>query len=252
MKSKLEIVINQKDKKRIIYKVVEEQGNRCILSGINYRVKLDVEKKYLEEASIDLIKKEEKEKDKYYLHTKFRRGNKKNLLGTVLHIDTDEEYLNKCVDLYESIGIYVYPMLCDEKDISYNIRNKELDFIPDVIVITGHDYFYGHNKKDIEDYMNTKYYAKAVLDARKKYPNSVIIAGACQSLFEALVARGANFASSPSRKNIHVYDPALIAINVCTTSQKQIVDFCKAGKHIEDFESAFGGVETYGKMKMLY
>ena len=151
MKSKLEIVINQKDKKRIIYKVVEEQGNRCILSGINYRVKLDVEKKYLEEASIDLIKKEEKEKDKYYLHTKFRRGNKKNLLGTVLHIDTDEEYLNKCVDLYESIGIYVYPVLCDEKDISYNIRNKELDFIPDVIVITGHDYFYGHNKKDIED-----------------------------------------------------------------------------------------------------
>ena len=88
--------------------------------------------------------------------------------------------------------------------------------------------------------------------SKKKYPNSIIIAGACQSLFEALIARGANFASSPKRKNIHVYDPAIIAIYSCITSQKEIIDFNKMEKYIEGFESAFGGVETYGKMKLMY
>ena len=37
----------------------------------------------------------------------------------------------------------------------------------------------------------------------------VIFAGACQSHFESLIQAGANFASSPSRVNIHALRPCL-------------------------------------------
>lgn len=252
MKNKLEIVVNKKDNKKILYKIFKEEESEYLLTGINYRIKIKVDKKDIENASDDILNKEKNKNESYFIKQNYRINNKKCLLGTVLHIDTDEEYLNKCIDLYNSVGVYVYPMLCKEENISKDLLNKNLNFNPDVIVITGHDYFYGDNKKDVKNYMNSKYYAEAVLSAKQKYPNSVVIAGACQSLFEILIARGANFASSPRRKNIHVYDPAVIAITVCTTSQKQIVDFEKVGKYISDFKDAFGGVETFGKMKVLY
>lgn len=252
VKKKLEIVTNKKDSKKILYKVIEESENDYLLTGINYRIKTKVEKRDVEKASDNLLNIENTKNESYFIKKNYRLKNKRCLLGTVLHIDTDEEYLNKCVDLYNNVDVYVYPMLCDEENLSKNILNKNLFFNPDVIVITGHDYFYGNNKKDIKNYMNSKYYIDAVLCAKQKYPNSVIVAGACQSLFEALIASGANFASSPKRKNIHVYDPAVIAITVCTTSHKQIVDFEKVNKYISDFKDAFGGVETFGKMKVLY
>lgn len=252
MKIKLEIVINKNDDKKILYKIIKEEKNDYLLTGINYRIKIKVNKKDVEKASEDIFNKETTKNKTYFTDRNHRKNNKKCLLGTVLHIDTDEEYLNKCVDLYNSLGIYVYPMLCVEENISKDILNKRLNYDPDVIVITGHDYFYGDNKKDINNYMNSKNYAEAVLCAKQKYPNSVVVAGACQSLFEVLIARGANFASSPKRKNIHVYDPAIIAITVCTTSYKQIVDFEKVSKYISDLKDAFGGIETFGKMKVLY
>ena len=248
----LEVVINKKDNKKILYKVVNEDNNKCLLSGLNHRVMVEVERKYIEKATEHIINSENIQNESYYAMHNERSQIKKCLLGTVLHIDMDEDYLKKCVDLYRSVGVYVYPVLCKAKEMSEVIADKKINFNPDVIVLTGHDYFYGKDKSDVENYMNSKHFVKAVLCARRKYPNSVIIAGACQSLFEALMASGANFASSPKRKNIHVYDPAILAITACITSHKQIINFNKAGKHIEDFNLVFGGVETYGKMKILY
>lgn len=248
----LEIVVNKNDDNKILYKITEEFENKCLLCGVNYRIKIEVEKNNIKKASENIIKKENKQNESYYIRYNERSKSHKCLLGTVLHIDTDEEYLKKCVSLYTSVGVYVYPMLCKEEKMAKDIANEKLKFNPDVIVLTGHDYFYGEDIKDINNYMNSKYFVDAVLSARNKYPNSVIIAGACQSLFEALMASGANFASSPKRKNIHVYDPVVLAIAACTTSCKQIINYNKVGKYIEDFKSAFGGVETFGKMKILY
>ena len=52
----------------------------------------------------------------------------------------------------------------------------------------------------------------------------IIFAGACQSYYELLLASGANFASSPSRKNIHALDPVIISSQVVSTNIKQYVD----------------------------
>ena len=78
-----------------------------------------------------------------------------------------------------------------------------------------------------------------------------VIVGACGSHFEALIASGANFSSSPKRINIHTYDPAIIAIKVASTSVNQLVDFNQTLKYIENKKDAFGGIETKGKMKIL-
>ena len=54
-----------------------------------------------------------------------------------------------------------------------------------------------------------------------------MIAGACQSNFEALIASGADIASSPKRINVHTFDPAVIAIKVATTSFLKTIDYLK-------------------------
>ena len=76
--------------------------------------------------------------------------------------------------------------------------------------------------------------------------------GACQSNFEALIANGANFASSPKRINVHIYDPAIIAIKVSTTAYNKIVNFDSLSNVIENLNDAYGGIETMGKMRILY
>ena len=248
----MEIVVNKKESNQILYKITNKTEDEYELSGINYRIIRRVKKNNVEKAPEMLFLKEKACNDEYLLCIKNENARSEVLLGTVLHVDTDKEYLDRCLSLYNNVGIYAFPLLTTEKQMEFDISNVNFDFHPDVIVLTGHDYFKGDNKKDINDYVNSKYFATAVLSARKKYPNSVIIAGACQSLFEVLIAKGANFASSPKRENIHIYDPAIMAINVCITSQKKIVNLEKIKKHIENIESSFGGVETYGKMKVMY
>lgn len=248
----MKYVINKNDSNQILYKVERKVGEQIEVSGVNFRVKKIINAQDIKEASKKIIIKEEQDSKSYISYFQFRNDKNGCLTGTVLHIDADETYLEKCCSLYKSVGIYAFPMLVEEHKMSQEINEMNVDFCPDVVVVTGHDYFNGDDKKNINNYTNSKYFADAVFTARKKYPNSIIIAGACQSLFEILIAKGANFASSPARKNIHVYDPAIIAINACITSQKKIIDFSNIKKHIIDIDSAFGGIETFGKMRKMY
>ena len=159
---------------------------------------------------------------------------------------------NKTKKLYDEIGIYNLMILSKETDIESYIKKLKLSFEPDVFVITGHDSYNKKGLKDINNYTNSSYFMNAVKLIRSKYPNCVIISGACQSNFEALLASGSNFASSPKRINVHIYDPAILAISVCTTSFRKIVNFNQNEKYIKNLKKAFGGIETYGKMKVLY
>ena len=108
-------------------------------------------------------------------------------------------------------------------------------------------------RRDLNNYNNTLNYIKAVRKVRqiKSRGDVVVIAGACQSNFEALIASGADFASSPKRINIHTFDPAVIAIKTATTAFNKIVNLSEALRYIEKGSEAFGGLETYGKMKLF-
>lgn len=246
-----DIVINKDDK--IIYEIVSLKNDVAIIKGVFYRIIKQVNitnLKLCDKSEYNEKNKEEKNYC-YKVFNGFKRKNKIHLPGKILHIDGDQKYLDKCIDLYNEVGVYAYGVKLKESQMSNEII-KYLDIVnPDVIVITGHDLFNNGDVKEIENYTNSKYYIETVKEIRKRDKSVVIIAGACQSNFEALIASGANFASSPARINIHTFDPAVIAIRVATTSFLKIVELNDVLKYIENGKRAFNGVETLGKMRLL-
>ena len=81
----------------------------------------------------------------------------------------------------------------------------------------------------------------------EKYPSLdqlVIFAGACQSHFEALIRAGANFASSPSRINIHALDPVYVVGKISFTSFMERVNVWDVVRNTITGEKGLGGIET--------
>ena len=119
-------------------------------------------------------------------------------------------------------------------------------------LVKAHDSFNEEDKSIIDNYENSKVFGETIRKIRRHYLDVVIIAGACCSHFEYLIAQGANFASSPGRINTHTYDPAVTAIKVASTSINKTVDFSDIIKYIEGGKEAIGGIQTNGKMRIIY
>lgn len=252
-----DLVILKSEKKPIVYKIENIIDNSYYLKGFTHRSKIVEEMSNLEIAPNNLVEKEKKICSKYESNIKIQyRGikQKKVLMGKILHIDGDKEYLESCLSLYEEVGIFAQGLHVNEKKIKNIIESTILDITPDIIVITGHDSYNNKGKRDLNNYENSREFYQTARIIRKHYNSDdiVVIIGACASHFEALIASGANFASSPKRINIHTYDPAVIAIKVASTSCNKTIDFENMLKHIENGRDAFGGIETKGKMKLLY
>lgn len=237
----------------IIYIIKKIYCGEVLLVGKNYRVIKSENIKNIKKATKEMIDREEKINSKYFLKTVNikNRQLRKYISGKILHIDGDSNYLNKCLELYKKVGIYAFGVSLDEEKIYIEIIKYMDEINPDIIVITGHDLYNNLGLKDINNYINSRFFVNAIKEIRKRDKNVIIIAGACQSNFEALIASGANFASSPKRINIHTFDPSIIAIKSATTSFMNVINLSDAYKYIENGKDAFGGVETFGKMRLL-
>lgn len=251
-----DLVILKEDKNPIIYRIEKTEGDMLYLKGYTHRLKKVVDEKEAEPAPSALVEKEDKTKKKYedsLAKTNKERSKNKPIFGRILHIDGDQEYLENCIALYEEVGIHAEGVYIDEKEMKHKIEDLLLLLTPDIIVITGHDIYNGKGLKDLNNYENTKDFMEVVRIIRKHYLSEAVcvIVGACASNFEALIASGANFASSPKRINIHTYDPAVLAIKVASTSCNKTMDFEQCLRLIENGRAAFGGIETKGKMKIL-
>ncbi len=250
------LVVLKSDEKKIIYLIDEiVNQDKVYISGLHYRIRKIVALEELREATAEEIEQETKKAQKYFLSVTNikKRTNKNYLLGTVLHIDGDQKYLDKCLQLYKEIGVFANGLTIKESQIHEQIQSLIYKLTPDIVVLTGHDVYNQKGLKDLNNYSNTLNYIKAVRKIRqiKSRGDVVVIAGACQSNFEALIASGADFASSPKRINIHTFDPAVIAIKTATTAFNKIVNLSEALRYIEKGSEAFGGLETYGKMKLF-
>lgn len=176
------------------------------------------------------------------------------LPGKVLHVDGDNRYLEKCLQLYEKLGVPVVGVHMSEADMPQRVP-KLLDQIrPDVLVITGHDAFLKTKggKKDLQAYRHSKHFVRTVKEVRTKIRHLdqlVIFAGACQSHFESLIKAGANFASSPERVNIHALDPVYIVSKICLTSFMDRVHVMDVLRNTLSNEGGLGGVETRGLLR---
>lgn len=237
----------------IVYEKINQNGEHVLLKGYTHRIIKKTNINNIEIAKEDLVEKEIKLSNRYLsLNNNIR--NNKVLFGTILHIDGDKDYLESCLSFYKKMNIYTWGIYIKEKEIKEKVINILEEITPDIIVITGHDAFNGKDKKDICNYENSKTYIDIVRKIRTKYSKEelVVIVGACSSHYEALIASGANFASSPGRINIHTYDPAVVACKVATTSCNKVVDYDSIIKHIIDGKKAIGGIETKGKMRIIY
>lgn len=252
------ILVNDKDQLLppifIIYKIDNEM---YYIKGCYYRTYLKVNKEEIILADNEKIKnvynRNETIKNNFIKQSKVRHQGKA-LFGRILHIDGDEEYLKSCLDLYKELQIPAEGIYIKEANLKEEIENYILQVTPDIVVITGHDAYNNMGIKSLENYENTTNFIEAIRIIRKHYnqDTTIIISGACSSHFEALIGAGANFASSPGRISIHTYDPEVIAIKVASTSCNKTIDFENVLKHIENKRDAYGGIETKGKMKLLY
>jgi len=177
--------------------------------------------------------------------------------GRVLHLDGDPMYLRKCMAMYEEMNIPAQGYYMPESQMPDAIGRLLPQVRPDIVVITGHDGFI-KNRRDIDilsiqSYKNSAHFVKAVEIARQYERNRdalTIIAGACQSHFEALLHAGSNFASSPARVLIHALDPLFIAAKMAFTSTKETVSMMDLMESTVTGLEGMGGLETRGSHRM--
>ncbi len=234
-----------------IFKVMQIDNDKVTLKGVYMRLYADaVINDLVIENNIkddfEPVKDNEDYRDEYFY-----------LPGKILHIDGDEEYLEKCLKYYKEVGIYAIGKKIKEEDIASQIPELLNVLKPDVVVMTGHDAYYAKNgdKKNIANYKNSLNFVKAIRAARKHEKSQeklVIIAGACQSDYEELIKAGANFASSPKRVNIHALDPAIIAVNVALTKKNNNIDLKKILSKTKYGSDGMGGIITGGLMYVGY
>ncbi len=189
---------------------------------------------------------------RHQIETNYRK-NQLHLTGKILHIDSDLDYLYRCHTLYEKLGIFSIGVILDKDLIEKEIVSLVKDYQIDIVVITGHDSYNHKGLYNLDNYSSTPYYLKALRVLREIYSKDdlYIYAGACGSNFEALIAYGANAASSPKRVNIDAYDPAICAIKAATTPFDEIVSFDSIWEHSLTKDAGISGLESYGKMRIL-
>jgi len=238
----------------IIFRIVRIEDEVFYLEGVFERLSANSPRSDLKLVDGDMLRNK-KVKEETYEASLIKKVKKNHayLFGKILHIDGDESYLKKCMKLYEMIGIYANGAHINEARLSDYIIELIEEYSPDIVVITGHDSYNNNGLKNIHNYTNSLNFYNAVKTIRRRYNKDelFVIAGACQSNFEALIASGCNFAMSKERVNIHALDPSIIAIKAATTPFNKIV----YPRDIFNFtvikKEGIGGIESYGKMRLI-
>ena len=238
-----------------IFKVTNIKNNIYYLKGLDVRLYADSNAKDLVKFEEEIVEEDflDKVKDELILD----RSEFFYMPAKILHIDGDDEYLNRCLKFYKEAGVFAVGKKTHEIDIASNIGSYLEEIKPDVIIITGHDAYYRKkgNIENIKNYKNTENFVKAVREARKyekSHEKLVIIAGACQSYYEELIKAGANFASSPKRVNIHALDPAIIAVTVSLTEKFKEIDLINMLEKTKYGSEGMGGIMCNGLMYVGY
>jgi spore coat assembly protein len=176
--------------------------------------------------------------------------------GKVLHLDGDPAYLRKCMNIYGELRVPAEGYFVPETNMAEALYRLLPQVNPDIVVITGHDGILKHQKQDINSissYKNSHHFIKAVQAARHYEKNRdmlTVVAGACQSHFEALLQAGANYASSPGRVLIHALDPLCAAVKVAYTPIKETVNIMDVVGLTSSGLDGLGGIESRGSYRI--
>lgn len=229
----------------IVFKIIKIEKGKYILKGVELRLLADSNEK-------DLVKCDSCKKK--LINESIRNLDVNDYFyipGVVLHLDTDNEYLERCLDYYKNQKVKSFGFCLNIEE----YKNKIIDYIekykPSIVVITGHDAYY----KDKNTYKNSKYFIETVGEIRKKYKkhsDMIIISGACQSDYDGLIKAGSTYASSPKHINVHALDPAIIASYLALSNKNKVIDIKEVLNKTEYGNSGFGGIITFGVMESGY
>lgn len=245
----------------------------AILKGITVRVEADapiddlelIQKQEVERNLRNLDIKLEKKVKKYdnklkfslFKNSKEKRSTEKVITGTILHLDGDKRYAEKSAKYYKKLGLKAIIKHIPEYKQTDMVKDLLEKYKPDILIITGHDGMIKNNTKytDIYNYRNSRYFVNTVQEARRWSSNKndlVIFAGACQSFYEAIMAAGANFASSPARILIDFMDPLVIAQKVATTEEYKYIEIEDISSELRDGIKGVGGTGANGKKSVIF
>ena len=240
----------------MIFKILSIDDGICYLKGIDVRLVAD--------SPIDdlsLYENELPRDDDFYkkLRSSFSldRSDFFYLPGKILHIDADNDYLEKCINFYKYDNLCAVGICESEDSIKYKVYDLLELYNPNILVITGHDAYYKKkgDKNDLNAYKNSRNFVDAILEARRferSHEKLIIIAGACQSDYEELIRAGANFASSPKHINIHALDPAIVAASISLSDVNKDIDLLNILNNTKYGHDGIGGIKTKGTMYIGY
>lgn len=277
-----DFVVRKSYDKDITFKIIDikEEGDKktYILKGISIRIIADSDGKDLEQVDESHIGTNEKILNSRVSNAiksaiAFRgevlpRVNKNKKLienremmfgrpGKILHVDGDEEYMEKCLKVYKQLSLDAVGRAIPEKEQPKVIVDLVKEVKPDIVVLTGHDSVEKNSSDylDLHCYRNSKYYidsVKALRNYNSSYDELVIFAGACQSCYECMLDAGANFASSPSRVLIHCLDPVFVCEKIAYTRIDEIVSIKDVIDSTITGIKGIGGLQTRGKYREGY
>ena len=242
----------------IVFIIVDIKDNIAILKGFDLRLVADsplsdLEMSKEEDRNDDFVDNLELDIDIELLDRNLDSSEYFYLPPKVLHLDGDNDYLEKCLNFYKRNRVLAFGKAINENDLAKKIGPLLADIKPDILIVTGHDAYNKNNndKYDMKNYKNSFNFIKAVKEARKyekSHDKLVIIAGACQSNYEELIKAGADFASSPKRVNIHALDPAIIATTLSLTERNKEIDLKKLLSKTRYGKDGMGGLKVNGLM----
>lgn len=241
----------------LVFVITSIEDNVCYLKGVNIRLYADSPSTDLKKYEKKVDKEEAKFLERIDKSIALERDDYFYLPGKILHIDSDDDYLNRCLEYYKKNNIWAFGVKMKEDEVSSNIKTLLDEYNPSIIVITGHDAYYQKKgrKDDLKAYKNSSNFAEAIREARKiekSHDKLIIISGACQSNYEELIRAGANFASSPKRINIHALDPAIIATRMSLSDVGKDIDLKGILENTKYGKDGLGGVLTKGTMYIGY
>ncbi|PZE19194.1 sporulation peptidase YabG [Paenibacillus xerothermodurans] len=258
----------------IIFKIQDIIQRKAVLRGVDYRLLADAPLHDLNMAShydpylfasggvqpkwMDVMRRMPGGAHHQWLIpvTKTAAGEYFDIPGKVLHLDGDPAYMRKCMSLYAELRVPAEGFYVAEANMSEALYSLLPQVQPDIVVITGHDGILKSRRNgdisQLSSYKNSHNFVNAVKTARQYEKNKdalTVIAGACQSHFEALLQAGANYASSPARVLIHALDPLCIAAKVAFTPIKDTVNIVDIIGLTYSGLEGMGGLESRGSYR---
>ena len=106
---------------------------------------------------------------------------------------------------------------------------------------------------DINAYRHSKHFVQTVQGGTEKNPSSSIsslfLLERVSPILNPLIHAGANFASSPSRVNIHALDPVYIVAKISFTPFMERINVWDVLRNTLTGEKGLGGIETKGILR---